>query len=66
MFAGGTDPLISFQPNKDSLSLQSRMAPCSAYPLQATDATENVPSKHDTLKQCRVNVGPPSATLAQH
>ena len=25
-----------------------------------------VPSKHNTLKQCWLNVGPPSATLAQH
>ena len=26
----------------------------------------SIPSKHDTLKQCWLNVGPPSATLAQH
>ena len=25
-----------------------------------------MPSKHETLTQCWVNVGPPSSTLAQH
>ena len=25
-----------------------------------------LPSEHDTLSQCRFNVGPPSATLVQH
>ena len=27
---------------------------------------DHAPSKHDTLNQCWVNVGPPSSTLAQH
>ena len=59
----------------DSLSIQPvlilvclaffyvRMTDCRKPSEQATTGT---PSKHGTLTQCRLNVGPPSATLAPH